>query len=803
MRHAHRHRARAKHSLIQRIIAVITAIVMMSGIGYAAVAMADEETPRANQQIEKSPENAADAQSDDDAAVAKQPPMLDASAKALGSPVKGKRIKKHGDGTYTVNMDVTGTVNSATVVSSQPIDFTLALDVSGSMKEGFGGTSKMAALQTAVNGFLDGAARANAGSRPGSSPVRVGLVKFAGDRMDRIGNDIAPYYPYYNYSQIVSTLTDNMAGLKNVVNGFMSSGATRADFGLEHAYRVMSGSRSNAKQVVLFFTDGTPTSGNMFEGAVANAAVWNARALKGRNVTIYSIGVFNGANPSSTMDAANLFMHAVSSNFPNATSYMNLGQGNVRAGYYKTAANAAELNAIFNEIQKSETTSSAYTNVVMEDTLSEYVDLSDKNYGLSARDANGKAVSLTNNVDYTLAYNTAARKFTVRFLKPLGNGVTYTLSYRVKATQKAYDDFAANHGYGKTVGDAGTDLPGNNSSSNKPGFRSNAAACLGYTANGVTHACGSNPYPHPVIQAVSGQIDVTKTWGGDDSATTFTLTKKGDRSFTRTLTASKGSDGRWRGSVTDLAPGTYTVTAAPGHTVDGEATRTVVISEDGLWAAWRRLNPQHDDNVKVHEVAFTSVRNVVSLKPNVIIAKQAAGHAYSGSFKFHLTGPDRGGHSDAYIKPASDPAVTLTDFTADETKTATLDETLRFRAPVSGVDEYAFHLTEVQDNKPLWRFDQSDYKVVVKVDSTKAWISSITQIRNIDGNEVNTPVCWDDGKQPKVSFVNRYSTVAVTALPLTGGSTDRPWLLVSIAVAGTAVLLIGATVVWRRTKRRV
>ena len=482
MRHAHKHRARVSQSLAKRVIAAITAIVMISGAGYATAAMAGElNAPRqadqsTSMQIEKITESTADAQSDDDAAIAMQSSAPGASTEALGSPAKSKRIAKHADGTYTVNVDVTGAVNSTTVVSTQPIDFTLVLDVSGSMREGLGGTAKINALKMAVNGFLEGAARANAEAQPMSSPVRVGLVKFAGDRTDRIGNDIAPNG--YNYSQVVSNLTDNMVALRDVVNGFIPGGATRADFGFEHASRVMSGSRPDAKQVVIFFTDGVPTSRSSFESVVANAAVSNAREFKDRGVTIYSIGVFNGANPASTRDEANQFMHAVSSNFPNATSYTNRGQGNVNAGYYKAATNAAELNAIFDEIRKVETTTSAYTDVVMEDTLSEYVDLSDGDYGLSARNAAGKVVSLIRNVDYTLTYDTDARRFAVHFLKPLGNGVTYTLEYRVRPTQKAYDDFAVNRGYGETVGDAGTDLPGNDSSSNMPGFRSNASACL-------------------------------------------------------------------------------------------------------------------------------------------------------------------------------------------------------------------------------------------------------------------------------------------------------------------------------------
>ena len=77
----------------------------------------------------------------------------------------------------------------------------------------------------------------------------------------------------------------------------------------------------------------------------------------------------------------------------------------------------------------------------MEDTLSGYVELADSNYKVVAKDASGKVVSLTKNVDYTLTYDASTKKFTVAFLKPLVNNVTYTLEYNVKPTQKAYDEY--------------------------------------------------------------------------------------------------------------------------------------------------------------------------------------------------------------------------------------------------------------------------------------------------------------------------------------------------------------------------
>lgn len=437
----------------------------------------------------------------------------------LGVPEKHKRIKKNDDGSYTVNVDVKGAVNSTTVTTTQPIDFTLVLDVSGSMDDPMSKTDRtkrLDALKEAVKAFLDEAANTN--TEAGSELVRVGLVKFAGNEKNGIGDDTYRSGGYtYNYSQIVSDLTANMSGLKNKVSKLKAAGATRADNGFNLAVKVMgsASARTDAKKVVIFFTDGSPTSSNGFEKEVANNAVTAAKKLKDGGAAVYSIGIFASANPSSLSSNENQFMHAVSSNFPKATKYNQRGEGNIKAGYYKSATNASELNAIFDEIEKSETTTSAYINVVMEDTLSEYAELAGSDYKVVAKDSSGQAVALTKDVDYTLTYDENAKKFTVRFLKALAHNVTYTLEYNVKPTQNAYNDYASNlntgkDGYAGVKGDADTDLDGNTTSSNQPGFHSNDSACLAYSADGVDHACGGNPYPHPVIQVVSSTLHIEK-----------------------------------------------------------------------------------------------------------------------------------------------------------------------------------------------------------------------------------------------------------------------------------------------------
>lgn len=488
----------------------------------------------------------------------------------LGAPEKHKRIKKNNDGSYTVNVDVKGAVNSTTVTTTQPIDFTLVLDVSGSMDDPMSKTDRtrrLDALKEAVKAFLDEAANTN--TEAGSELVHVGLVKFAGDKTDKIGDDMYRSGGYtYNYSQIVSNLTADMNGLKNKVSKLKAAGATRADNGFNLAAKMMGSARTDAKKVVIFFTDGSPTSSSGFEGKVANKAVEAAKELKDGGATVYSIGVFSGADPSSIQGNENQFMHAVSSNFPKATKYNQRGEGNIKAGYYKSATNASELNAIFDEIERSETTTSAYTKVTMEDTLSGYVELADSNYKVVAKDASGKVVSLTKNVDYTLTYDASTKKFTVAFLKALAHNVTYTLEYNVKPTQKAYDEYAANlnagkDGYDGVKGNANTDLPGNATSSNQPGFHTNDSACLTYTADGKTHECRENPYPHPVIQVVHSTLHVDKQWSGNgQKPESITVDIKQGNDTYKTVTLKRDDSGKWSTDVIIPAGAqkTYTVT---------------------------------------------------------------------------------------------------------------------------------------------------------------------------------------------------------------------------------------------------
>lgn len=731
--------------------------------------------------------------------------------KPLGAPEKHKRIKKNGDGTYTLNVDVKGAASSTTVTTTQPIDFTLVLDVSGSMDDPMSKTDRtkrLDALKEAVKAFLDEAANTN--TEAGSELVRVGLVKFAGDKTDKIGDDMYRSGGYtYNYSQIVSNLTADMNGLKNKVSKLKAAGATRADNGFNRAVKVMgsASARTDAKKVVIFFADGSPTSSSGFEGKVANKAVEAAKELKDGGATVYSIGIFASANPSSLSSNENQFMHAVSSNFPKATKYNQRGEGNIEAGYYKSATNASELNTIFDEIEKSETTTSAYTKVTMEDTLSGYVELADSNYKVVAKDASGKVVSLTKNVDYTLTYDASTKKFTVAFLKPLVNNVTYTLEYNVKPTQKAYDEYAANlnagkDGYDGVKGNANTDLPGNATSSNQPGFHTNDSACLAYSADGVDHKCSENPYPHPVVQVVSSTLHIDKQWSGNgQKPESITVDIKQGNGTYKTVTLKRDDSGKWSTDVIIPAGAqkTYTVTEVEPDSHLWKASYQHKVG-DGNLADGNVVTVPESMASQNATVVITNTLKQTMLTHAIGVQKELVGRDWKDSdeFTFKLkaddSNPDAPMPSDCKDKLSC--TVTVKRDSSDDHVAYFGDITYD-----AGEAEYTYLVTENAGNVSAMYYSQAEYRVVVSVmkDGTsgewRAVVESVTQLKTDYGVAGSN---WDSTRP--MLFTNKY--ISASSLPLTGRmGAERWWQLAASGIGVLALLAVAAADQWRRKKR--
>lgn len=165
--------------------------------------------------------------------------------------------------------------------------------------------------------------------------------------------------------------------LNNAINALDANGATRADLGMTMAKDILDanslGDDSKRKQLVIMFTDGKPTSWDTFDENIANDAIGTSKGLKNQGTTVYTIGVFNGADPSSTSDV-NKYMNYVSTNYPSAEKLDNSGKGG-NNGYYLAATSADGLNKIFTSISNTITTPSTTValnkNAVMKDILSD------------------------------------------------------------------------------------------------------------------------------------------------------------------------------------------------------------------------------------------------------------------------------------------------------------------------------------------------------------------------------------------------------------------------------------------------
>lgn len=326
-----------------------------------------------------------------------------------GEEVGGEEIVvKQGDSDFLVGLSALSSTSNMTTQSATPLDIVLVLDTSGSMDDGMDGSNpapykeiyagdldtsktyyianglrhrevtyngsewgygwlgkwtavtpktesgsggtqfyyrdtRLHSMQTAVNNFIDSTLEANH-AMAGDAKHQLSIVTYASNANTR--------------ANLQEVTAETAASLKNTVNSLSANGATNAGAGMTNANTELQSkrARANAQEVVIFFTDGTPTTKKTFAEGVANTAVAQAGEIKSeeRGGLVYSIGIFEGANsenPTNNSSKENQFMHAVSSNYPNATAYNNRGDRvDAKYQYYKTATESGELNQVFEDI---------------------------------------------------------------------------------------------------------------------------------------------------------------------------------------------------------------------------------------------------------------------------------------------------------------------------------------------------------------------------------------------------------------------------------------------------------------------
>lgn len=789
----------------KRLIAVVAAVAMLGGVaGVSATAMADDGNASTTQ-----------SQTTDEKAAASAPAPFSAEGTegvpddpTLSAPAREKTVTANGDGTYTVALNVTGAKSEDTgeIVTNQPLDIVLVLDVSGSMADNLsGGPKKIDALKTAVNKFINATAAENAKITDQSQRNRIALVKFAGTEKTSVGNDFyREGWSSYNYTQIVSNLTYAVSGLTNTVNGLSASGATSADYAFNRAQAALTYQpRANAKKVVIFFTDGEPNHGSGFDPTVAATAVNKAKSLKDAGTTIYSIGVVSGANPGDTSSNLNKYMHGISSNYPDATATSsehlwgkswnaNLGDRAENSSYYKAATDAGQLNNIFESIYQEITKTAEYAGVTIHDKLSSWVVSSD------AASVNGKPAGFT----YTKTRNgqtttwddapkaTVADDGTVSWPvtssgDTLEDGVTYTVSFNVKPTQAAFDEAVKNH---KDDANASGD---NNFYTNDNSRATVVYKTVVTSSQGGTTTSGPQTaaYPQkPTITLPVSKITVTKTWSdgnanhendsvqvqlkqdGNNYGDAATLNAAGN--WTHEFTVPAGPEGH-----------TYSVSEVKVEGYDSKVDKTD-LKLQGLTA-------------QSGAFTVTNTPSYVTLPASdVKVTKVVQGHAANSDFGFNLKCVDS---TDANAGKCAD--VTglanngqTTTVSKDELTASGASATvgfgngdLKFRVP-TGADNLVYTFEASEDTeKPAagWKYDNDKVTVKVTVSRTDTVVSY--EYGENDSDRTNTE---------SAQFTNKY--VAISSLPLTGGTTGRDWMVFGGGVGLMALLAAAGYTVWRK-----
>lgn len=808
MRHAH-NEAKPRGSFVQRMVAALAAIAMLGGLGYVTTSSAIAE---------------------DD-----QNPSGDTSTL---QPANSKIIAKieGGDGDqYALHLTASGDSSSSTVTAAVPADIVLVLDKSGSMKQASRDTNAKNAATALASKLLTAANAA----LPAEQQVQMAVVTFS----DR--------------ARTTSNFTTSAGNISTAVSAWPNGGTNWED-ALKTANDLSSG-RSGVQKHIVFLSDGNPTFritsysgcfkwswlgqgweshpeyGTQAECEANNKWLDQSYQWKtdpdGSDGNIHGEGNDDsyGYNYAAALSEANkrgnaaLYVVKVSAD---ANKMSDLAkEANAVTGKEYDGTSAENLTKAFEQIYNTITTTAKIRAYSITDTLSQWVDPVD-----FADVANGtditRYVTVTNNgttvSGYTAVYNVddnGNRTITVTFNN--GNGMivdkneTIDVSFKVKPSDAAYADYASKQQYLDT-GEANT----GNESAGKQGYFSNAGAHLNYcvvtSVNDQESECTQQTldYAKPVVQVRLGQITINKVWSDGASkhasdAVTVQLqrTKTGEAVAQAekvgdpiTLNASNN----WTATIGRLQPG-YTYSVAE----TSEDSRYAVSYQYGNAASnatgvdlTKAMVWQSDGNGGNMTATLTNTLKSATLSNVITVQKILEGRDWKAgdSFDFELTADGNAPLPADCAQQAQQSCKVTVAYDADSPDSqhsATFGD-ITYNA---GKADYTYTITEGNGNIAALYYSGAKYQIVVAVTETNgAWTASVKSVTKLlDDNGKNVSESQKIGDP--IAFTNTY--VAVSALPLTGGTTDRQWLLVGGSIGGLAVLLVGAAGIWNSKKRLV
>lgn len=735
-------------------------------------------------------------------------------------PSNNKSIVKTngGDGDeYTLHLTASGDSTSSTVTTATPADIVLVMDKSGSMKGELDNNAKEAAnalagkLLTSQNSAL-----------PESQRVRMAVVTFS------------------TKASLKQVFTTNASEINAAVEGAPGGGTNWED-----ALKKANGKKANGlqgrlgvKKHIIFLSDGDPTYriSNYPIGCewLCNPDdIWGATPKGVHGAGTEGSDKRYGYNYDAALaeakkrgDAA-LYVVKTSTD---AKKMANLAiEANAVNGKEFDGTNAKNLTKAFDQIYSTITSSAKIKVFSITDTLSQWVDPAFPNAINGANITQYVTVRNGNTelTGYTATYSvdsSGKRTVTVTFKGTDGtDGIVaekaddIDVSFKVKPSDDAYADHAENNKNNKYpennnyphTGDADT----GDASAKQPGYHSNADAKLNYCVltevNGASF-CGESTeakYPHPVVQVKLGKINITKQWsdGADKHANdsvTVQLKRKAIGAADSTAEnvgdlITLNADNKWATKVDNLVPGyTYSVVETSGddrYDVKYKVNNTEKNSVDlTKWMVWSSAGEGTLNAI------ITNTRKTVSLNNAISVKKNLTGREWKDSDQFGFTlKAENNAPLPASCKDQQPCTVTVKH---DSTDHSAAFGDITYNADNNA--KYTYYVTEDSGSISALHYSQAKYKVVVTVAKNDgAWTASVTSVtKMLDDNGQTVPESQSDSTQP-VAFTNHY--IAVSALPLTGGMTDRQWLFVGGVVGGLAVLLIGAAGVWNGKKRLV
>ena len=719
-------------------------------------------------------------------------------------PSNNKRIVKTDDGDgdeYTLYLTASGDSTSSTVTTATPADIVLVMDKSGSMKGELDSNAKEAANALAEKLLTD-----KNSTLPPEQQVQMAVVTFSTE------------------ASLKQKFTTNVSEINNAVRG-NPDGGTNWEAALKQANDLQG--RSGVKKHIIFLSDGNPT-------------------YRISNYPIGCGGSRNQCNPDDSWYTTPEGVHGAGTegsderygyNYAAALAEANKRDGDAALYVVKTSTkankmadlavqanamngkefdgtNAKNLTKAFDQIYSSITSSAKIKVFSITDTLSQWVDPvefagvangTDITQYVTVKNGSTKLTS-----GYTATYSvdsSGSRTVTVTFNGADGivaeKADDIDVSFKVKPSDAAYADYAKNKQYpNKGEANTGTESAG------QQGYYSNAGAKLNYCVltevNGATSCVRTEAeYPHPVVQVKLGKINITKQWSdGDDKHANDSVTVQLQRKAIGAADSTAENVGdpitlnannEWTATVNNLVPGyTYSVVETPGNdrydvTYTGN---NADLTKKMVWSS------NADEGTL--KATITNTLKTVSLQHLISVRKNLTGREWKDSdqFGFTLEAEDNA-PLPASCKDQQPCTVTVN---RDSTEHSAAFSDITYNA---GGATYTYYVTENSGSISALHYSQAKYEVVVTVakNDDGAWTASVTSVTKVqDDNGQKVSESQSDSTQP-VAFTNHY--IAVSALPLTGGMTDRQWLFVGGVVGGLAVLLIGAAGVWNGKKRLV